>query len=79
MNVDSTPTLFLLLLLLLLLLSPGMARVKKSIEAAGGNLSSTFIFYGGHSLGGAMMPAYVESHAADEAVGQILMGKWRSS
>jgi hypothetical protein len=43
-----------------------MARVKESMEEQGLNLSTSFVFYGGHSLGGAMMPEYVLKHALDE-------------
>jgi len=58
--------------------SLGLARaVERAMEAlnVSGMPEGTPIYYGGHSLGGAMMPAYVKKYAAD-APGMILMGSF---
>lgn len=39
-------------------------------------MNAEFNFYGGHSLGGAMMPDYVAKSAADTADGMVLMGSF---
>lgn len=44
----------------------GMARVKATMEDQGVNFNASYVFYGGHSLGGAMMPDYVLNNAESE-------------
>jgi hypothetical protein len=53
-------------------LESGIQRVNEAMVGQG--MDAQFDFYAGHSLGGAMMPDYVNDHAADTADGQILMG-----
>lgn len=55
-------------------LEVGMLRVRKAMRSQGIDWGSTSTFYGGHSLGGAMMPDYVLG--VDDAVGQVLMGSF---
>lgn len=50
----------------------GVKRINAKMVAAG--MSSELEFYGGHSLGGAMMPGYVAEHVAETADGQFLLG-----
>lgn len=54
-------------------LSNGVERVKKALATQGANATRTF--YGGHSLGGAMMPKYVQQNAPD-ADGMVLLGSF---
>lgn len=56
-------------------LDSAMARIKASMEDQGLDFASSSVFYGGHSLGGAMMPTYVLTQQ-DEAQGMILMGSF---
>jgi hypothetical protein len=51
-----------------------MDRVRKAMKAQGLDWANTSTFYGGHSLGGAMMPDYVLT--VDDAKGQVLMGSF---
>lgn len=55
-------------------LSDGIARVKSAMVAQGMKADKTF--YGGHSLGGAMMPDYVSKTAAKTASGMFLLGSF---
>lgn len=57
-------------------LKSGVARVLQSMKTSGLN-SNAKVFYGGHSLGGAMMPNVVnETSARDSGAGMILMGSF---
>jgi hypothetical protein len=55
-------------------LKKGCARVEKDMIDAGMNAQKHF--YGGHSLGGAMMPDYLVKNAVDKADGLVLMGSF---
>ncbi len=54
-------------------LSTGISRAKKAAEELG--MNPTFEFYGGHSLGGAMMPDYV-ADSAEDADAMVLLGSF---
>ena len=65
-------------------LKSGMERIKSAMVDQGLDIdNSTRFYYGGHSLGGAMMPDYVHDEALDDASAMVLMGsfltrKWRT-
>jgi|AntAceMinimDraft_5_1070358.scaffolds.fasta_scaffold28510_3 hypothetical protein len=48
-------------------LASGMTRVKKTLAAEGCDLAASDVFYGGHSLGGAMMPVGVRARSLRQA------------
>lgn len=52
-------------------LSSGMDRITKLMKLQG--MKAEYTFYGGHSLGGAMLPDYVNS-VKDTAKGMVLLG-----
>jgi len=56
-------------------LSTGITRIQKAMVDAGMPESPDFNFYGGHSLGGAMIPDYVNDNSAS-ADGQFLLGSF---
>lgn len=55
-------------------LSQVMAKLSKKMKALG--MDADYEFYGGHSLGGAMTPYFVNETVSDTADGVILMGSF---
>lgn len=55
-------------------LSNGIARINSAMIAQG--MKADKSFYGGHSLGGAMMPDYVYKSASKTASGMFLLGSF---
>ncbi|CAM9266739.1 unnamed protein product [Ectocarpus fasciculatus] len=55
-------------------LKNGIERIRDDMKEQG--MIEEFSFYGGHSLGGAMMPDYVYANAADTAAGVMLSGSF---
>lgn len=57
-------------------LKKGIERVEKAMIEQGMTDSADFTFYGGHSLGGAMMPDVVADNFSESASGMFLLGSF---
>eukprot|EP00954_Amorphochlora_amoebiformis_P016759 1314656-Amorphochlora_amoeboformis.AAC.1 len=57
-------------------LKEGIARAKGRMKSMGMTATEEDFFYGGHSLGGSLMPDYVLENANTTARGLILMGSF---
>mmetsp|Transcript_24346 Transcript_24346/g.35707 ORF Transcript_24346/g.35707 Transcript_24346/m.35707 type:complete len:589 (+) Transcript_24346:59-1825(+) len=55
-------------------ISNGIDRINEKMISEG--MNANYFFYGGHSLGGAMMPDYVNSTVSTTATGMVLMGSF---